>query len=368
DGIIEDKELKGNIYINFVGDPSFTNQNLKKLFVEIKNLGINKLTGNILVNRTAFDNTFYPSGWMWDDMDSCDSSPVDALYIDDNCIKVNIISNQNKIYSHTNNIVDINSLDIKISNDKENNIKVDGFNNNTLKISGKMANGKTEELEQSIIYPELYLSNVLKNIINNYFEFQGQIKVTSDIPSIKNLNTIATNTSQPLSDILKRFDKESHNLTGELLIKTIALNDNKIQGSTEKGINIMKKYLTDTFAYTDFNIVDGSGLSRYNLVSPSLIISALDYMYNQDKLKNVVLNSFPIGGQDGTLKNRLKKIVNYRVVAKSGSMTGVNCLSGYLIGENGNNYSFSIMINNTVLSGKKLRDIQDEIIKIIDML
>ena len=62
-------------------------------------------------------------------------------------------------------IIDVNSIDIKVIKDKENELKVDGFTNNTLKISGKMQNGKTEELEQSIIHPELYLNNIICMVI-----------------------------------------------------------------------------------------------------------------------------------------------------------------------------------------------------------
>lgn len=362
DGFIENGELKGNLYFNFVGDPTFKSEDLKKMLIEIKNMGVDKISGNVFIDRSAFDNIFYGPGWMWDDMDSCDSSPIDAFYLDDNCLKVHVIASDKKVYTHTDNNIEIDTSGVTIVKDKVDNIKIDSFKDNRLKISGSLGDNKTTEIEQSISQPDIYIEGFLQPLLRKYFSYNKTIELSN---SPKNLKTLSENLSQPLSEILKRFNKESHNLTGELLIKTIALNDNKTQGSTKKGVEIMKDYLKKTFSYSDFNIVDGSGLSRYNLVSPAMIMDALSYIYKNSAYRNIVMDAFPVGGKDGTLKNRLKKLKGYQVIAKSGSMTGVNCLSGYLVGDKGQNYSFSIMINNANISGKALRDFQDNILYMV---
>ncbi len=361
----KNKIVKGNVYFNFSGDPTFTNHHLRDLVEQLKASGIKEIKGDIIINSSLFDNIYYGPGWMWDDMDSCDSSPISAVFIDDNCVKFNLsIANKKDLILDTKSPVSIDTSAVQVVNEDTDDLKVINFSNNSpLSVSGILGVNKTAELEQSIFKPENYFTFLLKPMLNKNIIFKGKIR--SGNPSGKTILTLAQNTSRPVKEILKRFDKESHNLTGELLLKTIGLKDDGKQGSTKKGALAMRKYLEKTFHISDFNLVDGSGLSRYNLVSPSLIMDLLEYIYANKTYRDIVLAAFPVGGAEGTLKNRLKNIKNYKVIAKSGSMTGVNCLSGYLLGDNGNVYSFSIMINNANLGGQALRDIQDKILETV---
>jgi D-alanyl-D-alanine carboxypeptidase/D-alanyl-D-alanine-endopeptidase (penicillin-binding protein 4) len=358
------KVVNGNLYFNFAGDPTFTRANLSELVEKLKESGIKEIKGDIIINRSLFDETYYGPGWMWDDMDSCDSSPINPVFIDDNCVKVNVsVTPEKKLKIDTTSTVNINTDAVEIVDQSSEDLKVKNFSNDSpLTISGKIGQNETSELEQSIYQPENYFIYLVKPMLKN-IKFNGKIKVSS-IPPAKSA-TLAQNISKPVKEILKRFDKESHNLTGELLLKTVGLKEDGKQGSTKKGAEAMKKFLENTFHINNFNIVDGSGLSRYNLVSPELTMDLLEYIYNDKTLRDIVFAAFPVGGAEGTLKNRLKNISNYKVIAKSGSMTGVNCLSGYLAGTNGKVYSFSIMINNANIPGKALRDIQDHILEVI---
>jgi D-alanyl-D-alanine carboxypeptidase/D-alanyl-D-alanine-endopeptidase (penicillin-binding protein 4) len=368
DGVIETKSaknrvIKGNLYFNFSGDPTFTHNHLKDLIEKLKGSGIKEIKGDIIINNSIFDNILYGPGWMWDDMDSCDSSPISPVFIDDNCVKVNLSVANNQLLIDSKSPVAINTSDVKIVSEDTEDLKVINFSNNSpLSISGMIGANNSAELEQSIYKPENYFIYLLKPMLKPVI-FKGKIMVGK--PSGKKTITLVQNNSKPLKEILKRFDKESHNLTGELLLKTVGLKEDGKTGSTKKGSQAMRKYLENTFHNSNFNLVDGSGLSRYNLVSPSLIMDLLEYIYANETYRDIVLAAFPLGGAEGTLKNRLKNIKNYKVIAKSGSMTGVNCLSGYLIRDNGKVFSFSIMINNANLGGKALRDIQDKILELV---
>ncbi len=365
DGTIEGEILKGNLYFNFTGDPTFTHQHLGEMVGQLLKTGIKKIERNIILNRSVFDKNIYGPGWMIEDIDSCDSSPIDSLYIDDNCLKVKITAHNDQFNIETSNLIAVDTSNLKITNNQNENIEIKHFfENNALSITGIVKNDSVNEIEQSILNPVYYFTSVLKTIIGNKIIITGNIKTGEPI---NNTKVLAEHTSIPIGEILKKFDKESHNLTGELLLKTIGLKEDGNQGSTRKGSVVMKSFLINTFLSTekDFNFVDGSGLSRYNLVSPSLIIEVLEYIYQKPDYRKIVLNAFPIGGVEGTLKNRLKNITGYKVIAKSGSMTGINCLSGYLIKENSDMIAFSIMINNARLPGKPLRDMQDKILELI---
>jgi D-alanyl-D-alanine carboxypeptidase/D-alanyl-D-alanine-endopeptidase (penicillin-binding protein 4) len=90
--------------------------------------------------------------------------------------------------------------------------------------------------------------------------------------------------------------------------------------------------------------VDGSGLSRYNKFTPRAINVLLQKVYNEYP-KELILDVFPKGGVSGTLKNNFKAKTSY-IVAKTGSMSNVYNLSGYLITAKGNWLIFSFMNNN----------------------
>lgn len=360
--ITKEKFEVNNLYINFSGDPTLTYKDIENMFKSLKEKGISKINGTVYINRGKFDNTFYGAGWMWDDMDSCDSSPIDSLYMDDNCLKGYITYRKDKEYSNEfKNPITIETSSLVEGN--QDGLEISNFSNNNLSLKGAVKVGSTYDFEQSIKDPFKYISSFIKPILTEKFSYKGNIDLYEE--DYKDSLTLVQHESSNLSEILKRFNKESHNLTGELLMKTVSLTDKKnLRASTKNGIEILKNYLENNYKISNFKFVDGSGLSRYNLTSPKLTLKVLESLYNKENFRNTVLKAFPIGGQDGTLKNRLKTISGYKVIAKSGSMTGVNCLSGYLIPEKkGDVLAFSIMINNSSMSGKILRDIQDRIIK-----
>jgi D-alanyl-D-alanine carboxypeptidase/D-alanyl-D-alanine-endopeptidase (penicillin-binding protein 4) len=93
----------------------------------------------------------------------------------------------------------------------------------------------------------------------------------------------------------------------------------------------MDNFMARKFGFSShqYNIVDGSGLSTYNYITPSFMIDLLKLMYDNENLFPHFYNSLPISGMDGTLKTRLntKSTIN-RVRAKTGSLTGSCTLAG----------------------------------------
>jgi len=117
----------------------------------------------------------------------------------------------------------------------------------------------------------------------------------------------------------------------------------------------------------DYRIVDGSGVSHYNLITTNLLVNVLNYFYNEHpNLFNVLIESFPIGGVDGTLKYRMKdEAVFNNVRAKTGTLSGVSTLTGILTNKQNHKLAFSIMMQNYVGSSNKIRKLQDRICEIL---
>jgi len=92
---------------------------------------------------------------------------------------------------------------------------------------------------------------------------------------------------------------------------------------------------------------DGSGLSRYDYVTPDALVAILAHVYRDDRLRGPFEASLPIAGRDGTLSNRMKGTpAEGNARAKTGSMTNVRALSGYVTAADGEPLVFSILANN----------------------
>lgn len=154
--------------------------------------------------------------------------------------------------------------------------------------------------------------------------------------------------SRPLKEIIREINVESNNHYAEHLIRTIGrkYKSDIYEDALEAGVEFINDYWKrkgiDT---TPLMIFDGSGLAPQNAVSPKLLTDMLSYMYNKSSFSAAFINSLPKAGQEGTLVNFMTNTkYNGKIIAKSGSIGGVQCYAGYLI-DGEKRYAFSIMIN-----------------------
>ena len=159
--------------------------------------------------------------------------------------------------------------------------------------------------------------------------------------------------------------KDSNNLYAETLLKTLGWNNNEI-GTFEEGKKVVEEMLADcgiepeSYAYHD-----GSGLSRYNLISPKQIVHILKGMRKSENWL-IWKDMFPIAGVDGTLKYRMIETPGEgNVKAKTGTMSNVRCLSGYLTTSSNEDIVFSILVNAHLLKSKDLDNVVDHILNLI---
>jgi serine-type D-Ala-D-Ala carboxypeptidase/endopeptidase (penicillin-binding protein 4) len=115
-----------------------------------------------------------------------------------------------------------------------------------------------------------------------------------------------------------------------------------------------------------YTLFDGSGLSRLDLITPNTAIKLLRYMYDSPARENW-LSVLPVGGQDGTLSNRFGGTAAAgRVYAKTGSLSHVSALSGYIQRTDGSWVAFSILVNNYGPRGVgEVRGVMDRICNLI---
>jgi D-alanyl-D-alanine carboxypeptidase/D-alanyl-D-alanine-endopeptidase (penicillin-binding protein 4) len=114
-----------------------------------------------------------------------------------------------------------------------------------------------------------------------------------------------------------------------------------------------------------YNLLDGSGLSRLDLVTPAAVIKLLQFMYRSPARENWI-SLLPIGGKDGTLSSRFTEgAASGRIHAKTGSLSHVSALSGYAQRPNGRWVAFSVLVNNYNGPTGDIRAVMDRICTLI---
>ncbi len=182
---------------------------------------------------------------------------------------------------------------------------------------------------------------------------------------------IAAVESPSLSEFLIETNVNSNNLYAEALLRSLAIKKprEKNQNTADVGLEVVRETLTQLGVEPEgYIIVDGSGLSRKNLTTPAALVQLLQAMAKSPQAE-VFRASLPIAGVKGTLKNRFLNTAAEGIVqGKTGSMTGIYALSGYVNSPNYEPLVFSIIVNQSQESGKVIRTAIDEIVVLLSEL
>jgi len=373
-GAVADSVIQGNLYLKGFGDPELTADDLRAMIRELKFSGIRKINGNLICDASYFDDLYWGSGWMWDDTSSPDFAPISALTVNDNVVKV-IVSPGKHIGDSLTVIVNPPTNYVKIENkgltvsladsDLIEKFKVERkwkIPENTIVIEGGMpVNSPTKRFSIEVLKPALYAGTLFREILQEEgITFEGSL-TTGVLPDTTLILT--QHFSDPLSLIVFNTNKISDNLSAEQMLKTLGAAIKGPPGSARKGITIINQYLSSIGVDTTrFEIADGSGVSRYNVITPAIIIEVLKDMHRDFQVQGEYQASLPIAGVDGTLKNRMRQSPAQSILrAKTGTLRGVSALSGYTRDLDGEILAFSIMMEHFVGSASRVRAIQDSI-------
>jgi len=168
--------------------------------------------------------------------------------------------------------------------------------------------------------------------------------------------------------MLAHANKPSDNLTAEMLLRHLGTADGDRLGTAADGHQVIAGFLGSLgFKDDDYRLSDGSGVSHYNLVSSELLVGLLIHAWNQGPTtRRLLTESLAIAGVDGTLGNRMKHgPARGRVRAKTGSISGVSTIAGYLETGSGEPVAFAIMIQNFTGSPRPWRALQDAMLELI---
>ncbi|MEA2076524.1 MAG: D-alanyl-D-alanine carboxypeptidase/D-alanyl-D-alanine-endopeptidase [Candidatus Marinimicrobia bacterium] len=385
-GRIQSGVLSGDLVVWSNGDPTMYERYMEdsravfKAWADtLKKQGVNKINGNIIGDDNAFDNIHVGEGWAWDYQQIWYAAQFGALQFNENYVdvkiippatsdgEVDLIPNVQSSYFKLNN-------EIEVVNTGYNHIYLErDFYSNDITISGRvLAGSRSMEKSPTIDNPTAFYVHVLKEVLQeNGIVVTGEPVDCDEIdnwvhaPRDHEYHELAYYYSVPLSEVLSRMMKRSQNVYAETMPRVVSWHKTGL-GSLKTGREIMDSVFVEfgikpgSWAYAD-----GSGLTRYNYISPQILVKILDGMYNSD-LKDVWMNSMPVSGVDGTLKRRMKgTVAEKRVLAKTGTIANVRGLSGYTQTASGENIVFSFLVNGHLLEDKENERITDSILELI---
>ncbi len=359
----ENNVLYDNLYINFSGDPTFTSTDLNNMFLNLK---VKNIDGDlIIIANQAFDKQVYGPGWMWDELDDCYAAPITSSIIDSNCGSALVwpseIANTAANFKIEEQIDQPLVANINTSNNFDNKCEIH-FSRNSYsyyELNGCIdLKSNVQKIKIAAHNSQTFLKQKIKSILeSNSIAFSGSILFQDKAPKNK---VLVKHYSDPLSSIITKMLKTSDNLIAESLYKKIGQIETRHKGSWSSGHQAVVKILhSKDIDIDDSQAIDGSGLSRYNLVTAGQIIRLLKTINDDDNYKNILLQSLPTAGIDGTLNWINSTALVGQVKGKTGSMTGVYNLAGYFSTLT-SDYAYVILINGKGKQSKIMRAVAEK--------
>ena len=373
-GKIENDTLKGNLYLIGGFDPEFMDEDLDSLIDVIARSGIRYITDTLVADVSMTDSIYWGSGWSWDDVPASFQPYMSPLMLNRGCVDVTVIPTQKDSLPQ---VVCIPASDYYlVDNDGVSRQPQAGplkitrnwlHHGNLIHISGNVTKETTRTLS---IYnsKEFFFRTFTKRLKERGVDF-NQIAF-ADCPENDSLTVVSTlfTLKRPIGEVLKQMMKESDNLCAESMFYHMAMKHAQHKRvSDNDGTDAINHFIKESLGLNPdyYNIVDGSGVSLYNYISPRLLLEYLKYAYYHADIFQPFYEALPIAGIDGTLEHRMKKGKAYNNVhAKTGTVTGVSSLAGYAKTPNGHQLAFSI-INQNVMKSRLSRTFQDKICEIL---
>ncbi|MDY3317467.1 D-alanyl-D-alanine carboxypeptidase/D-alanyl-D-alanine-endopeptidase [Riemerella anatipestifer] len=354
DGILERNILKGNIYITSNGDPTLGSWRydgykpedfLEKFYAALKNQGIKKVEGNLIIDDTYFDFQTTPGGWAWNDIGNYYGAGVWGVNWRENQFDIDIeggasIGKPTKIKSFSYPLIQVkwfNEVTSAASNSGDKSLIYTAPYSSVASINGTLPAQKTTKISGAIPNPPVQLGAEVVNCIKSKgIEFSGEVITGRQL--LLDGKSVPLVTGKPffeyespeLSKIVYWFLRKSVNLYGETFIKTLGKEQNN-DSSFSSGVSVLKNFWKSKGIHPAMiNFTDGSGLSPQNYASARAEIQALLWAQKQPWF-NEFYNALPI-------YNDMKM--------KSGTIKDAKGYTGYHTSKNGKKYVFSIIVNN----------------------
>jgi D-alanyl-D-alanine carboxypeptidase/D-alanyl-D-alanine-endopeptidase (penicillin-binding protein 4) len=404
-GTLEEESgtLSGDLVLRGSGDPTLSQRfypsdeaPLDSLAEGLWEAGVRAVEGSLVVDVSAWDSTTVPGAWMVQNLASTSSATGGAFALAEGVLTLEVTGGsepgspaETRWWPRVGN--DLVSADFAtVHADSSRRARRIHYRSESgrLRIEGRVRSGEVDTIRISQRFPVHMAAQALRLALERRgVEIRGGSRIAWDpgellgpgncltgrpgvdmtlveplLPNCPGARRFATLSSPTMAEIVKAILEPSQNWMADQLVRTLAAEAGR-RGSWHEGFQVQRQFLVHQVGVDslDLNFEDGSGMSPYNLVTPRAIVAILDFMRHSE-LQALFQDALATPGEEGsTLRSRLRGLEG-RVFAKTGTLSHVTSLSGYIITESGRELTFSILSNNSGLPSRVVREGIDEIV------
>jgi D-alanyl-D-alanine carboxypeptidase/D-alanyl-D-alanine-endopeptidase (penicillin-binding protein 4) len=383
--------LAGDLVLYGRGAPDFSSERSKdgpaamaQLADALYRRGLRRVRGRIVGDESYFRGEPLGDGWLWNDVQWYFGAEVSALSVNDNAVTINVRpagkttdSTSIKIDPDTDYVHIHNETNVVASGASATLGITRGLSDNEVRVWGDFpAASRGLGARLSIHQPALWAATLFRQMLKERgITIEGETELRDARSHAEKAGfdpsssvELAAVSGKSLGEIVRSTNKESINLNAELILRTLG----KERGSTapdpdpkrmrergddQAGLAVIRQWLERAGIRTgELALHDGSGLSRLDMVTPEATVHLL-VSIARTPAATVFRDSLPVAGRDGTLKFRLRSAAAGRILAKTGTLTYINSLSGYAVTADDEPLAFSIFCNNETAEAKATRPI-----------
>ena len=397
DGPIEDGTLHGDLIVRGGGDPTIAEDldeygyaGLLAQWVDsVSAAGIRRIGGDVIGDDDVFDDVAYGPGWQWDDFPFYYSVEISGLSYNENVVDFAVAGSAEGSAGTVTwepETEYVSFINASVTVDRRGRIEeayVRPPGSNDFVIASRVPEGRVEREALAVHNPTRFFVHVLRERLESAgIVVDGGAVDVDDLArkpdyASTSMRVLARHQSPPVAEIAALVNKPSHNLAAESLLKTLGRipedeDDDPLPGSWERGAAVVRQTLgragVDTLRV---RLVDGSGLSRLNLITPRAIGQLLAYMWSHPdpEIRDAFVRSLAVGGADGTLEGRFASgAAAGRVLGRTGTMTSVSALAAYVTRRGREPLVVVLIANNHLVPSRRVRQAQDDIVNLLARL
>lgn len=385
-----DSVLDGDLVLVPSGDPTISRRygysgtaELEKLAHEVGGSGVRTVTGSLYIDGSAWDSTTVTPTWEVEDLRFRYGATGSVFAIDEGEIEVVVEGGREpgspaRVHWSPGEKDYLRPRVVTDSVGARRSVRPTYLpESRRIVLEGSIGAGQTDTIVIAQRDPAGIAAETLSNALARAgIEVRGGWKavwdqevpiaascISGSVAECPSATLVAERLSPPLIEIAGEILAPSQNWMTEQLIRSLGAEHGE-RGDWSEGIGVMTSWLIDEVGLdsADVSARDGSGMSFYNLITPGALVRVLQVMQDVPYAEEYRLAMAEPGKEDSTLEDRLPELAG-RVFAKTGTISNVNTLSGYLVGNDGREIIFSILTNATGLPASRVRESVDEIVR-----
>ena len=352
--------LTGSVYLRGGGDGLLSAADLDDLAASLAASGVKTITGSVAGDGTKFAGPAYGFGWEWDDFSDEEFPQISALEVNEGVLAVHVAPGKTPGDLVTATVdppteyVPVTVTATTGAKEAASDCTVTKpWQKNAFDVAGTLPLGKTYDVKVPVESPPLFTATLFRQALGKRgITVDGGVALgKTPVGAV----LLASHLSLPLSETLVRMNKPSDNLLAESLVRLLDTRGTYDTGHARE-TPFFQSLGVDTNAVA---LVDGCGVGRRDYVTARSVSQLLLGMHRRPDWP-VYDKSLPVAGVDGTLKSRMIGTAAQNTVhAKTGTLSQVRALSGYVTGRHGQLYVFSLLMNNFPGNARSAGTVQD---------